>query len=193
MGGYGAFWLGMRHPDVFGALYSLSPCCLSMDGDLSADNSFWRSASKVTSRELFKKSPESFEGFWSAAMIGISAAFAPNPQSQPFMVNFPFVDKNGLLVRNEPAYTAYRAKMPLYLLEQYRDNLKKLRGIALDVGDVDEFTHIRIGSAKLSNALSEQEIPHFFEIYKDGDHGNKIRERFDTKLMPFFTAVLEKQ
>jgi S-formylglutathione hydrolase FrmB len=191
MGGYGAFWLGMRHPDVFGALYSLSPCCLSMDGDLSTDNSFWRNASKVTTRELFKKSPVSFEGFWSVAMVALSAAFSPNPQSQPLMVNFPFADKKGLLVRNDPAYTAYRAKMPLYLVEHYRDNLKKLRGIAIDVGDVDEFTHIRIGSAKLSNALSEQEIPHLFEIYKDGDHGNKIRERFDTKLIPFFSSVLE--
>jgi S-formylglutathione hydrolase FrmB len=191
MGGYGAFWLGMRHPDVFGALYSLIPCCFAMEGDTSADNTFWRNAAKVSSRDLFKRSPETFEGFWSAAMIALSAAFSPNPQSQPLMVNFPFADKNGLLIRNEPAYAAYRAKMPLYQVEQYRDNLKKLRGIAIDVGEIDEFTHIRIGSAKISNALSEQEIPHFFEIYKEGDHGNKIRERFDNSVMPFFSRVLE--
>jgi S-formylglutathione hydrolase FrmB len=192
MGGYGAFTLAMKHPDVFSALYSLSPCCLSMDGDLSADNSFWRNASKMTTREPFKKSPESFEGFWSVALVALSAAFSPNSQSQPVLVNFPFADKNGLLVRNEPAYTAYRSKMPVYLVEQYRENLRKLRGIAIDVGEIDEFTHIRIASAKLSNELSEREIPHSFEIYKDGDHGNKIRERFDTKVIPFFSAVLEK-
>jgi enterochelin esterase-like enzyme len=29
MGGYGATRLGMKHPDVFGALYMMSPCCLS--------------------------------------------------------------------------------------------------------------------------------------------------------------------
>ena len=192
MGGYGAFMLGMKHPDVFGALYSLSPCCIGMEGDLSADNSYWRSAAKVASRDVFKKSPETFEGFWSIAMVAISAAFSPNTQSQPLMISFPFTEKNGLLVRNDPAYAAFRAKMPLYLIEQYRDNLKKLRGIAIDVGEFDEFTHIRIASAKLSAELSEREIPHSFEIYKDGDHGNKIRERFNTKVAPFFSAALEK-
>jgi pimeloyl-ACP methyl ester carboxylesterase len=29
MGGYGASRIGMKHPDVFGALYIMSPCCLS--------------------------------------------------------------------------------------------------------------------------------------------------------------------
>src|SRR5215472_5110937 len=29
MGGYGATRIGMRHPDVFGSLYIMSPCCLS--------------------------------------------------------------------------------------------------------------------------------------------------------------------
>ena len=192
MGGYGAFMLAMKHSDAFGALYSLSPCCLAMEGDLSADNTFWRNAAKIKTRDVFKKSPETFEEFWSVAMLAATAAFAPGPQAQPMFVNFPFTDKNGLLVRSEPGYSAYRAKMPLYLVEQYRDNLKKLRGIAIDVGEIDEFTHIRIGSAKLSNELSEREIPHSFEIYKDGDHGNTIRERFDTKVIPFFSAVLEK-
>src|ERR1700745_4125282 len=29
MGGYGAARIGMKHPDVFGSLYIMSPCCLS--------------------------------------------------------------------------------------------------------------------------------------------------------------------
>src|SRR5580700_6057425 len=29
MGGYGASRIGMKHPDVFGALYIMSPCCMS--------------------------------------------------------------------------------------------------------------------------------------------------------------------
>jgi enterochelin esterase-like enzyme len=32
MGGYGATRIGMKHPDVFGALYIMSPCCLSPRG-----------------------------------------------------------------------------------------------------------------------------------------------------------------
>src|SRR4051812_18743571 len=32
MGGYGASRIGMKHPDVFGSLYIMSPCCLSARG-----------------------------------------------------------------------------------------------------------------------------------------------------------------
>jgi hypothetical protein len=106
--------------------------------------------------------------------------------------DFPYIDKEGLLIKNESAYGSFRSKMPLYLVEQYRGNLMKLRGIFLDVGEFDEFTHIRRATAMVSTELSQREIPHTFEIYKGGDHGNKIRERFDTKLIPFFSSVLEK-
>src|SRR6185369_4187829 len=29
MGGYGATRIGMKHPEVFGSVYIMSPCCLS--------------------------------------------------------------------------------------------------------------------------------------------------------------------
>jgi enterochelin esterase-like enzyme len=32
MGGYGASRIGMKHPDVFGSLYIMSPCCMSPMG-----------------------------------------------------------------------------------------------------------------------------------------------------------------
>ncbi len=192
MGGYGAFMLAMKHPDVFGSLYSLSPCCVGLEGDLTGDNPAWAKAAKVTTRDIFAKPPQSFEDFWTKALVALSAAFAPNARKSPLFADYPFIDKEGLLTRNESAFASFRTKMPLYLIEQYRGNLMKLRGIFLDVGEFDEFTHIRRGTAKLSTELSEREIPHSFEIYKGGDHGNKIRERFDTRVIPFFSSVLEK-
>ena len=44
MGGYGALSLAMRHPDVYGATYGLSPCCIGLLGDLGATNPAWRKA-----------------------------------------------------------------------------------------------------------------------------------------------------
>ena len=40
MGGYGASRIGMKHPDVFGSLYIMSPCCMSARnaGPASAEN-----------------------------------------------------------------------------------------------------------------------------------------------------------
>lgn len=192
MGGYGAFMLAMKHPDVFGAAYSLSPCCMGFEGDLSSDNPVWTKAAKVNSRDLFAKEPASFEDFFSIAMVAISAAFSPNKEKAPMYADFPFIERQGALVRNEPSYSNYRSKMPLYLIEQYRANLSKLRGISIDVGEFDEFTHIRKGTALISAELSQREIPHSYEIYKNGTHGNKIRERFNKKVIPFFSAVLER-
>ena len=192
MGGYGAFTIAMKHPDVFGATYALSPCCLGMEGDIGPENPVWGKAAKITSRDLFTRMPQSFDDFFTVAMVAISSAFSPNKQRPPLYVDFPFVEKKGVRVRNEPAYSSYRSKMPLYQVEQYRDNLMKLRGIALDVGEFDEFSHIRSTTAMLSAELSQREIPHAFEIYRGGDHGNKIRERFKTEVMPFFKEVLEK-
>lgn len=192
MGGYGAFMLAMKHPDLFGATYALSPCCLGFEGDMTSDNPNWAKAAKVISRGIYAKEPESYDTFWAEIMVAISAAFSPNLEKKPMYGDLPFVAKDGVLVKSEPAYSNFRAKMPLYLIEQYRENLMGLRGIFMDVGEVDEFSHIRLGTAKLSTALSERGIPHTFEIYKGGDHGNKIRERFDSKLIPFFSTVLEK-
>jgi len=192
MGGYGAFMIAMKHPDVFGAVYALSPCCLGLEGDLSGDNQAWAQAAKMTSRDLFSRSPGSFEEFMSGAMIAISAAFTPNKTRSPLYADLPFIDKNGSLVKNEPVYFQFRAKMPLYLIEQHRDNLMKLRGIFIDVGQFDEFTHIKRTTPMLSAELSKFGIPHSFEIFAGGDHQNKVKERFTTKVVPFFTTFLEK-
>src|SRR5678816_1754478 len=37
MGGYGASRIGMKHPDVFGSLYIMSPCCMSAREEPSPD------------------------------------------------------------------------------------------------------------------------------------------------------------
>lgn len=191
MGGYGSIMLAMKHPDVFGALYALSPCCIGLEGDLSGDNPAWAKAAKVTSREMFKKKPQSYDDFWVDVTIAISAALSPDSKKAPLFVNLPFKEVDGRLMPNEPAYSQFRSKMPLYLVDQYRDNLSKLRGIAIDVGEFDDFSHIRITSHQFSEALASRGIPHSFEIYKDGDHGNKIRERFEKFVVPFFSRTLE--
>ena len=191
MGGYGAIMIGMKHPDVFGAIYSLSPCCLGLEGDLSGDNRAWLRAAAATNRDIFQKEPQSFEDFYVVAMVAMAAAFAPDPNHGPLFARFPYVNKGGMLIPNEPVYSEFRSRMPLYLVDQYRNNLIKLRGFSIDVGEYDEFSHIRIASAKFSEALSSRGVPHSFEIYKDGDHGNKVRERLERFVIPFFSRTLD--
>ena len=80
--------------------------------------------------------------------------------------------------------------MPLYLVEQYRQNLEKLRGIYLDYGDLEEFSHIRMTTRAFAEELAGRGIPHIFEVYAGGSHENKIRERIETRVLRFFSDVL---
>ena len=190
MGGYGAITLGMKHPDVFSAVYSLSACCLALDGDMGVENPAWSKVNRITSRDQLKMNPESLDEFFTVAFVALSAAFSPNPARAPFFVDFPFQEREGRLEKNESAYNRWRLKMPLYLVDENKQNLMKLRGLFVDYGEKEEFSHIRSGSQLFSKALAERNIPHSFEVYKDGDHGSKIGERVRTRVLQFFSEKL---
>src|SRR5574339_811765 len=49
MGGYGATRIGMKHSDVFGSLYIMSPCCLSPRVSLPANPEMEKTVAAMTS------------------------------------------------------------------------------------------------------------------------------------------------
>ena len=205
MGGYGSMILGMKHPEIFGAVYALSPCCLAMEADMSEANSVWPGVLELTSKDQLSAPPRSFAQFFHIAFVALSAAFSPNPNRAPFFVDFPFESKPGscnppeegklltntpCVQKNEAVYAKWRSKFPVYLAEANKENLKKLRGIYLDYGEKEEFEHIRVGVRLLSNTFSQMNIPHEFEVYADGTHGSLIRQRMETRVLPFFNEKL---
>jgi len=195
MGGYGALVLGMKHPEVFSVVYALSPCCTALEGDMSATNPVWQKVLRLTSKEQLKLRPQAFDEFYTIALVALAAAFSPNPERAPFYVDFPFkeaqVEASTVgLEKNQAAYESWRARMPLYMIDEHQKNLKKLRGIFIDYGEKEQFSHIVIGGREISKSLAERSIPHVFEVYAGGDHSNKIRERFERRLLPFFSERL---
>jgi len=81
--------------------------------------------------------------------------------------------------------------MPMYMVEDNKSNLLKLRGIFFDYGQNEEFSHIKIATQQFSRELSNRSIPHVFEIYESGTHNSKIRQRLETRLLPFFAEKLD--
>ncbi len=191
MGGFGAISLGMNHPDVFGSVYAMSPCCLALEADLGGENPVWSTVQKLKSRDELPADPQTPAEFWTDVFVAASAAFSPDPARPPFYGAYPYEAKDGRLVPAEPAYSQWRSKMPLYRVESNRTKLLSLRGLVIDVGDHDDFSHIRLGSRLFSDALAERDIPHIFEIYADGDHGNRISERLKRALR-FFAETLQQ-
>jgi len=191
MGGYGALTIAMKHPDVFGAVYALSPCCLGMEGDFTSENPAWQKTLQLTSRDQISGRPKSFEEFYENAFVAASAAFSPNPARGPFFVDFPYQERDGRVEKNEPVFAKWRSKMPLYMVGDKKADMLKLRGIFIDVGEKEEFSHIRITTGMFSKALSEQNIPHAFEIYPKGTHGSLVRQRLQTRVFQFFSEKLD--
>ncbi len=123
MGGYGASRIGMRHSDVFGALYIMSPCCLSpmtSGGPGPADDMKQRTleseknaATAKSPTELAAVSP----GF-AAAPYATAAAWAPDPKNPPLYFDLP--TKDGI---PQPEIMAkLTANAPLALVDQYIGN-----------------------------------------------------------------------
>jgi S-formylglutathione hydrolase len=195
MGGFAAIMMGMKHPGIFGAVYAMSPCCLAMEADLTSINPAWHTALAAKSKggkEQFANDPQSLEQFWVDVFLSLAAALSPNPEQGPFFVDLPYRDQNGNLVQDEPAWTEWHEKMPLEIVSNYGTNLLQLRGLFIDYGLEDDFTHIPVTARLFSEKLDRLGVPHIVASYR-GDHSDHIRERLETSALPFFSRVLVRE
>jgi enterochelin esterase-like enzyme len=178
MGGYGAMRIGMKNPGVFSSIYLQSPCCMAPHLTATADAERIQRLEAVTSMEEFEKAD-----FNTKAAFASAAAWSPDPANPPFFLDLPY--KNGEVQRLVGAKWA--ANAPLAMIDAYILNLKQLKAIAFDAGKDDRGIAATIQD--LDGILNNYKLDHTFEIY-DGDHVNRIAERIETKVLPFFTKNL---
>ncbi len=181
MGGYGAIKLAMKNPDIYGAVYATSPCCLDAYPNLNAPDNFLVEASNVKSWEEVEKA-----SFFARTFLASAAAFSPNPTKPPFFVDFPIRKKGESDSVAEQAQARWLANTPMWMVDQHRANLLRLRGIAFDVGTKEELLK---STREFSDVLKSNKIQHTFEEF-DGDHIDKTAERIETRIMPFFSRML---
>lgn len=175
MGGYGTLRLGMKYPDVYSAIYALSPCC--MDGGASTNPELMKKLETMTPDQLQATS------FFEIAALATSAAFAPNPKNPPLYLDLPAKDGEP----RQDVINKISANRTLNYVDQYILNLKKLKAIAIDAGLQDR--GISEATKNLHEVLDSYQITHFYESY-EGDHLNRIAERIQTKALPFFSENL---
>lgn len=177
MGGYGATRIGMKHADVFGSLYIMSPCCLSARQAGPTNAEMEKTLAEVKTAEDSAKLP-----FPARANLAAAAAWAPNPKSPPLYLDLP--RKNGEVQTDVLA--KFAANAPLAFIDQYIGNLRQYRSISIDVGDKDG---LKVDSEKLHNVLEKYGIANSFEIYP-GTHTSAMAVRFQNYVMPFFSKHL---
>ena len=177
MGGYGASRIGMKHPDVFGSLYIMSPCCMSARPAGAINPEQAKTLEAVKTPEDSAKLP-----FFARAQLASAAAWSPDPKNPPLYLDLPVKDGEP-----QPDILAkWAANAPLAFVDQYIGNLKQYRGIAMDVGDQDG---LRVDAGKLHDVFDKYGIANSFEIYP-GTHTSAVADRFQNHVLPFFSKNL---
>jgi S-formylglutathione hydrolase len=190
MGGYGSLMLAFKHPDVFGYVYAMSPCCTILAGDLALGSKVWEQAQKVKSVSELPGMTEHGE-LLGAAMLAAEAAFTPDPQKP-----FPFADSP---VRREGDHWApdpevfpeFQSHIVVNAVPALLPKIYKLKGIYIDYGAQDEYTHIPLGAQALSAELSTAGIPHVLDVY-EGSHSSRVHSQFESKLLLWFSTHLKQ-
>lgn len=175
MGGYGATRIGMKHADVFGSLYIMSPCCLSprFAGPLKPEDEAALAAVKSPADSASLP-------FILRAQMASAAAWSPNPKNPPLFLDLPIGDKQQAVLNK------WAANAPLAFLDQYVSGLKRYNAIALDVGDQDG---LKTDTGKLHDMMDSYGIANSFEIYS-GTHTSNVAFRFQDYVLPFFSKNL---
>jgi S-formylglutathione hydrolase FrmB len=177
MGGYGASRIGMKHPDVFGALYIMSPCCMSARGAGPAGAELEKAVEGMKTPSDGVSLP-----FFTRAQLATAAAWSPNPKNPPLYLDLP--TKDG--APRPDVLAKWAANAPLAFVDQYIGNLRQYRAIAMDVGDQDG---LRVDAGKLHDILDTYGIPNTFDVYA-GTHTSKVADRFQNHVLKFFAANL---
>jgi enterochelin esterase-like enzyme len=177
MGGYGTTRIGMKHADVFGSLYIMSPCCLSPRPASSSKPEDEKALEEVKTAEDSAKL-----GFFQRAQLATAAAWSPDPKNPPLFFDLPM--KDGVV---QPEILAkWTANAPLAFVDQYIGSLRQYRAISMDVGDQDG---LRVDAGKLHDVLDKYGITNSFEVY-EGTHTSKVADRFQNHVVPFFSKNL---
>ncbi len=176
MGGYGATRIGMKHADVFGSLYIMSPCCLS-------PRPAGPSSELARTLEAVKTPADSANlPFFARAQLATAAAWSPDSKNPPLYLDLP--TKDG--VPQPDVLAKWTANAPLAFVDQYIADLRQYRAISIDVGDQDG---LRIDAGKLHEVLEKYGIVNSFEVYP-GTHTSKVADRFQNHVMKFFSENL---
>lgn len=173
MGGYGTLRIGMNHPEVFSSLYAMSACCLIP-----------RPAETAEARFETMDLPTALAGdFMTQANFAVAAAWSPNPQKPPF-----FADLGSSGGKPVPLVMAqWAANSPQAMAAQHVPALRAMNAIAMDVGDKDFLFGEDLAMHEMLEKLG---VAHSWTIY-DGDHGNRVRARFRSDVLPFFARHLD--
>jgi enterochelin esterase-like enzyme len=174
MGGYGTWRIAMKYPELYSSFYAMSSCCL---GPYGAEGGGMAEAAQIKTLEQAAEA-----GIGVRVQLTLAAAWSPNPNKPPLYFDFPLA--NGAV--DALVLTKWNANVPLAVIDQYVPNLRKYDAIGIEVGLQDGLIGV---NKEISDVLTRYGIEHVYETY-EGNHTNKVAERYETRVLPFFSREL---
>ena len=174
MGGYGTFRIGMKHPEVFSSLYSMSACCMLDTAEVTP---------AMTQMEAIKTKEDAAKlPFGQKSPLARAAAWSANPKNPPLFIDLPVKDG-----KPQPVIAAkWMANSLMVMLQQYAPALKQMQAIQMNVGLQDNLLQT---NRDMDEALTGAGVSHHFETF-EGDHNGQVGLNFATKVLPFFSSQL---
>ena len=198
-GGYGALRLGMRRPDIFGALASHA-------GDTYFEYCYKPDFPKVVNGvATYHGTPDPVNSFITEFMLadqkrskdievmnvlGMAACYSPRDPSKIAMTerafDLPFDIHTGEMVPD--VWARWLENDPVYMLDTptYRDALRDFALVYLDAGIYDEY-NLHLGARIFTGRLKAHNIAHHHEEF-DAGHMN-INYRYDVSLAALAKAL----
>jgi enterochelin esterase-like enzyme len=177
MGGYGTWRIAMKYPGTFSSIYAMSACCLTP-----------QPPNAEAAKRVEAMTPEEMTNaqFGELAPISTYSVWSPDPTNPPNYWNTGLKEDGTIdpLVEGR-----FAANAPTVMLSQYVPALKGLEAIAIDIGDKD---FLMQGNLAFKTELDRFGIAYDWEVY-EGDHGNRIKDRIRSDVLPFFGTHLDKE
>jgi S-formylglutathione hydrolase FrmB len=187
-GGYGAMRLGMRHPDVFGALGSHAGDAYFAYCYLPDFPKFATGVHKAGGVERFLAEFEALPKKTHQAMevlniLAMAACYSPNPAAA-LGIDIP-VKLPGGEIRGD-VWKRWEANDPVHMAREHADALRSLKKIYLDAGIRDEWS-LHIGARIFTTRLDELGVKYIYEEFDDSHMG--IQYRYDRSFCELVNAL----
>lgn len=207
MGGTGALRVGMKHPDVFGAVYAMSPGVFAPRG---LEHSVFYSDSVV--RRMFREdsvlaatpSGQRAEKLiadvmsaqdWDVLLsYAYGAAFSPDTTRPYPHMGHPFSFRGGQHVIHRAMAARWEAGFGALPREAraHARTLRTIRALGIEYGTHDDLGWLPEGCRYFSSVLDSIGVAHKLTAF-EGGHEDRLGERMVTGMLPFFSQALAPQ
>jgi S-formylglutathione hydrolase len=173
MGGFGGFNIGFDHPDVFGFVYAISPCCIGFVGRTGASPA-WAALSRI---KRWQDAPGNVY-----LLLGMAAALDGSRTDPRLFTELPFdVGQDGMLVANPKVQAHWLARMPPARASAMVRRGARQPVIVIESGS--EETQLRLGIEVLRARLDSLGV-RYADTTFTGGHIDRVRERFTQHMLP---------